>query len=74
METTPKISKDEVIAKLKDDGDFDKLRLKIIRKLKDNVSLFLYFSLSVSFTSLSLSLSPSPRVSNFDFYKQDCRF
>ncbi|KAJ7944839.1 Adenosine monophosphate-protein transferase and cysteine protease ibpA [Quillaja saponaria] len=30
---------EEVIAKLKDDGDFDKLRLKIIRKLKDNEEL-----------------------------------
>ncbi|XP_059443496.1 uncharacterized protein LOC132175544 isoform X2 [Corylus avellana] len=36
METTLKIGKDDVIAKLKDDGDFDKLRLKTIRKLKDN--------------------------------------
>lgn len=33
------VGKEEVIAKLKDDGDFDKLRLKIIRKLKDNVGL-----------------------------------
>nr|AFK47328.1 unknown [Lotus japonicus] len=33
------IGKEEVIAKLKDDGDFDKLRLKIIRKLKDNEEL-----------------------------------
>ena len=32
-----KISKEEVIEKLKDDGDFDSLRLKIIRRLKDNV-------------------------------------
>ncbi|MFQ6637408.1 hypothetical protein Gotur_013392 [Gossypium turneri] len=36
-EENKKIRKEEVIAKLKDDGDFDKLRLKIIRKLKDNV-------------------------------------
>ncbi|KAL4602661.1 hypothetical protein ACB092_10G069800 [Castanea dentata] len=36
---TPKIGKDDVIAKLKDDGDFDNLRLKIIRKLKDNEEL-----------------------------------
>jgi hypothetical protein len=37
------VAKDDVIAKLKDDGDFDKLRLKIIRKIKDNVnSQFLY--------------------------------
>ncbi|MBA0563848.1 hypothetical protein Golob_008810, partial [Gossypium lobatum] len=35
-EENKKIRKEEVIAKLKDDGDFDKLRLKIIRKLKDN--------------------------------------
>ncbi|XVF51599.1 hypothetical protein PTKIN_Ptkin04bG0197200 [Pterospermum kingtungense] len=38
-EETKKISKEEVIAKLKDDGDFDKLRLKIIRKLKDKEEL-----------------------------------
>ncbi|KAL5991383.1 hypothetical protein ACLOJK_012291 [Asimina triloba] len=36
-----KITADEVIAKFKDDGDFDTLRLKIIRKLKENVSLSL---------------------------------
>ncbi|KAF2620242.1 hypothetical protein F2Q68_00042462 [Brassica cretica] len=34
-----KISKEEVIEKLKDDGDFDSLRLKIIRRLKDNEEL-----------------------------------
>lgn len=39
-----KIRKEEVIAKLKDDGDFDKLRLKIIRKLKDNVRSFFFFN------------------------------
>ncbi|KAL5748619.1 hypothetical protein ACOSP7_025662 [Xanthoceras sorbifolium] len=33
------VSKDQVISKLKDDGDFDRLRLKIIRKLKDNEEL-----------------------------------
>lgn len=33
------VSKEEVIAKLKDDGDFDRLRLKIVRKLKDNEEL-----------------------------------
>ncbi|MBA0862767.1 hypothetical protein Goshw_012516, partial [Gossypium schwendimanii] len=38
-EENKKIRKEEVIAKLKDDGDFDKLRLKIIRKLKDNEEL-----------------------------------
>ncbi|XVF52772.1 hypothetical protein PTKIN_Ptkin05aG0045500 [Pterospermum kingtungense] len=38
-EENKRISKEEVIAKLKDDGDFDKLRLKIIRKLKDNEEL-----------------------------------
>ncbi|KAI9076929.1 hypothetical protein K1719_041091 [Acacia pycnantha] len=32
-------SKEGVIAKLKDDGDFDRLRLKIVRKLKDNEEL-----------------------------------
>nr|DAD48086.1 TPA_asm: hypothetical protein HUJ06_018023 [Nelumbo nucifera] len=34
-----KVSTEEVIAKLKDDGDFDKLRLKIIRKLKEKEDL-----------------------------------
>ncbi|TKY55369.1 hypothetical protein E2542_SST19784 [Spatholobus suberectus] len=33
------VDKEEVIAKLKDDGDFDRLRLKIVRKLKDNEEL-----------------------------------
>ncbi|KAJ4848285.1 hypothetical protein Tsubulata_017955 [Turnera subulata] len=33
------VSKEEVIEKLKDDGDFDNLRLKIIRKVKDNEEL-----------------------------------
>uniref|UniRef100_A0A7N0TX62 BOD1/SHG1 domain-containing protein n=1 Tax=Kalanchoe fedtschenkoi TaxID=63787 RepID=A0A7N0TX62_KALFE len=33
------ITKEEVIAKLKDDGDFDRLRLEIIRRLKDNDEL-----------------------------------
>ncbi|KAI3501197.1 hypothetical protein L1887_29059 [Cichorium endivia] len=33
------ISCDDVISKLKDDGDFDRLRLKIIRKLKENEEL-----------------------------------
>eukprot|EP00262_Sarcandra_glabra_P006887 TRINITY_DN19451_c0_g1_i1.p1 TRINITY_DN19451_c0_g1~~TRINITY_DN19451_c0_g1_i1.p1 ORF type:complete len:241 (+),score=44.37 TRINITY_DN19451_c0_g1_i1:49-771(+) len=39
MDGEPKISAEEVIAKLKDDGDFDTLRLKIIRKLKENEDL-----------------------------------
>ncbi|KAL8200876.1 hypothetical protein R6Q57_012215 [Mikania cordata] len=34
-----KISSDDVISKLKDDGDFDRLRLMIIRKLKENEEL-----------------------------------
>ncbi|KAK7265524.1 hypothetical protein RJT34_33144 [Clitoria ternatea] len=33
------VGKEEVIAKLKDDGDFDRLRFKIVRKLKDNEDL-----------------------------------
>ncbi|KAJ6415284.1 hypothetical protein OIU84_004137 [Salix udensis] len=37
--TTSTVSKEEVIAKLKEDGDFDNLRLNIIRKLKDNEEL-----------------------------------
>ncbi|KAL4347526.1 hypothetical protein GQ457_17G021390 [Hibiscus cannabinus] len=38
-EENKRISKEEEIAKIKDDGDFDKLRLKIIRKLKDSEEL-----------------------------------
>ncbi|GMH26615.1 hypothetical protein Nepgr_028458 [Nepenthes gracilis] len=34
-----KITAEEVISLIKDDGDFDRLRLKIIRKLKDNEDL-----------------------------------
>ncbi|XP_018439497.1 uncharacterized protein LOC108811888 isoform X1 [Raphanus sativus] len=37
--TRRKISKEEVMEKLKDDGDFDSLRLQIIRRLKDNEEL-----------------------------------
>ncbi|XP_050377916.1 uncharacterized protein LOC126795135 isoform X2 [Argentina anserina] len=33
-----KVTKEEVLAKLKDDGDFDRLRRKIIQKLKSNQS------------------------------------
>ncbi|KAI3814549.1 hypothetical protein L1987_14189 [Smallanthus sonchifolius] len=33
------ISCDDVISKLKDDGDFDRLRIKIIRKIKENEEL-----------------------------------
>ncbi|RVX15516.1 hypothetical protein CK203_008919 [Vitis vinifera] len=32
------IRKEDVVQKLKDDGDFDRLRLMIIRKLKDKCS------------------------------------
>ncbi|KAI4372203.1 hypothetical protein MLD38_010467 [Melastoma candidum] len=39
MGSPPEISKVQVITKLKDDGDFDRLRLNIIRKLKDNEEL-----------------------------------
>ncbi|XP_058110764.1 uncharacterized protein LOC131253672 isoform X2 [Magnolia sinica] len=39
MEGEKKITAEEVIAKLKDDGDFDTLRLRIIRKLKENEDL-----------------------------------
>jgi hypothetical protein len=35
----PTISTTDVISKLKDDGDFDRLRLKIVRKLKENEEL-----------------------------------
>ncbi|KAK1384888.1 Adenosine monophosphate-protein transferase and cysteine protease ibpA [Heracleum sosnowskyi] len=33
------ISKEDVISKIKDDGDFDRLRVKIVRKLKENEEL-----------------------------------
>ncbi|KAF9601373.1 hypothetical protein IFM89_019105 [Coptis chinensis] len=33
-----RISAEEFLAKLKDDGDFDKPRLKIIQKLKENTT------------------------------------
>ncbi|KAL1198175.1 hypothetical protein V5N11_035852 [Cardamine amara subsp. amara] len=39
MAMARKISKEEIVEKLKDDGDFDGLRLKIIRRLKDNEEL-----------------------------------
>ncbi|KAL3499440.1 hypothetical protein ACH5RR_038533 [Cinchona calisaya] len=38
-ENTREISAEQVLTKLKDDGDFDKLRLTIIRKLKDDGEL-----------------------------------
>lgn len=44
------IGKEKVISKLKDDGDFDRLRLKIIRKLKDNVR----FPLQITFLLIVL--------------------
>lgn len=47
QEKTKTVSKDQVIAKLKDDGDFDNLRLKIIRKVKDNVCVLLSFLVSL---------------------------
>ncbi|XP_030536736.1 uncharacterized protein LOC115745353 isoform X2 [Rhodamnia argentea] len=39
MDDATKLNKDDVIARLKDDGDFDRLRLKLIRNLKDNEEL-----------------------------------
>ena len=38
-----RIRAEDVICKLKDDGDFDKLRLKIVRRMKENVSICLFF-------------------------------
>ena len=38
---------EEVISKLKDDGDFDRLRLKIVRQLKQNVFFFLSLPSSI---------------------------
>ncbi|KAH0644135.1 hypothetical protein KY284_032019 [Solanum tuberosum] len=32
-----RIRAEDVICKLKDDGDFDRLRLKIVRRMKENV-------------------------------------
>lgn len=32
-------TEDDVISKIKDEGDFDSLRLKIVKKLKENVIL-----------------------------------
>ncbi|XP_043718265.1 uncharacterized protein LOC122666189 [Telopea speciosissima] len=37
--SSSRFSAEEVISKLKDDGDFDRLRLKIIRKLKEDEDL-----------------------------------
>jgi hypothetical protein len=45
------VAKEDVIAKLKDDGDFDKLRLKIIRKIKDNVNSQFLYSFPLGFIS-----------------------
>lgn len=56
-----KISAEDVISKLKDDGDFDRLRLKIIRKIKDNVSLS-YLSMVIYSIGFSLLVY---RVINF---------
>ncbi|KNA21844.1 hypothetical protein SOVF_039530 [Spinacia oleracea] len=39
MGSNHKITAEEVISKLKDDGDFDRLRLKIVRQLKQNEDL-----------------------------------
>lgn len=36
-------TEEDVILKIKDEGDFDSLRLKIIKKLKENVILQLCF-------------------------------
>lgn len=33
-----KIAVEDMISKLKDDGDYDRLRLKIVRKVRDDVS------------------------------------
>ncbi|KAI3967208.1 hypothetical protein MKX01_042793 [Papaver californicum] len=39
MEKKRKIGADEVISQLKDEGDFDKIRVKIIRRVKENEEL-----------------------------------
>lgn len=38
-----RIRAEDVICKIKDDGDFDKLRIKIVRRMKENVSICLFF-------------------------------
>lgn len=58
------ISKDEVITKLKDDGDFDCLRLKIIRRLKDNVLSVCLSSINFLLATIVLSVSASIEFSN----------
>lgn len=57
-----KISKEEVVEKLKDDGDFDRLRLKIIRRLKDNVNPLALSPLSSHCIVCSSFLDPLIRV------------
>ena len=42
-----RVKPEDVISTLKDDGDFDRLRRKIIRKLKDDVSFLPHLSLSI---------------------------
>lgn len=60
-----KISGEEVLTKLKDDGDFDKLRVKIIRRLKDDVSLFEFKFYWINFLLKDLSFS----VLSFFFFQ-----
>lgn len=50
-----KMNAEEVISKLKDDGDFDRLRLKIVRQLKQNVFFFLSLPSSTSLFICSLT-------------------
>lgn len=63
-----KISGEEVLTKLKDDGDFDKLRVKIIRRLKDDVSLFEFKLYWINFLLKDLSFS----VLSFLFFSVSC--
>lgn len=44
-----RVSKEEVVQKLKDDGDFDRLRVDIIRHLKDNVTPLSAFLIQIGF-------------------------
>lgn len=43
------VTQADVIDKLKDDGDFDKLRLQIIQKLKENVTFNFFTSEKLGF-------------------------
>lgn len=49
-----KITVEDMISKLKDDGDYDRLRLKIVRKVRDDVSAPVYMMDSILFLCVDL--------------------